>query len=302
MSSTILVPLDGSKFSESALPWAFAISDAWGASVRVANVHELPPAPDLGYMSIDVAVAWSREYLDRVVERVRDATGRQVEPVLLSGPPSRAIERYATEEGVDMVVMATHGRGPLSRLWLGSVADALSRQTTTPLLLVRPDEDDASGVDLSRSVSAPRLLVPLDGSDLSEAALPHATRLADVFGSDVDLVRVFPYPERFVSTYLPHTIQENARLLEQGKDSARAYVARVATRLRESGFDVDAEVLVDHTSAAGILHRAEQRDTDVIVMATHGYGGVRRALIGSVTDKVVRGSPVPVLVVHPEAA
>lgn len=294
----IMVPLDGSAFSESALPWAFAIGDAWDADVEIVNVHEPLPVPEFGPIDEDVVDEWSQSYLARTALRIADATGRQVTTTVLHGAPVEALQKHEADSGADLVVMATHGRGPLSRLWLGSVADAYVRRARVPVLLTRPDDDEQP--NLAATPSLDRVLVPLDGSDAAESVLAVARDACDSFGVTYDLLRVFPYPDEFASAYLPQTVSANAQALEEGKQVARAYVERMATALHADGAQAESDVVVDHSPAAGILHHAGEKNVDLIAMATHGHGGVTRALLGSVTDKVVRGAAVPVLVVRPE--
>ncbi|MEQ9401079.1 MAG: universal stress protein [Longimicrobiales bacterium] len=301
MNKRIMVPLDGSAFSECALPWALAVADAWNADLELVNVREIAPEPDLGFWNDEAAAEWSETYLARAADRIEASDGRaRPDTTVLTGAPSDALRDHAEESGADLVVMSTHGRGPLSRFWIGSVADSYVRGGPTPVLLVRPSEDDADEVDRTRPATIQRVLVALDGSEASEAVLPLVREVADAVGGRYDALRVFPYPGGFPSPYLSHTVAENADALEKGRESARTYAVRQAEHLKAAGAHAEAHVVVDRSPAAGILHQSEASGADMIVMATHGHGGVRRALVGSVADKVVRGSTLPVLVVRPE--
>jgi nucleotide-binding universal stress UspA family protein len=113
------------------------------------------------------------------------------------------------------------------------------------------------------------------------------------------LLRVFPYPEEFASSYLPHTIQVNAELLKEGEAAAKEYIDAQTAALRERGINATGHVCVDASPASGILHFADRTESDLIAMSTHGRGGVSRLLLGSVTDKVLRGAQIPMLVYHP---
>ena len=300
MPTRIMVPLDGSSFGECALPWALTLADAWDATVDIVHAHDLITTPDLAYPAADATKEWATDYLARTARWIEIRGGRTVETTVLGGMPSAVLQERAADSGADLIVMATHGRGPLSRMWLGGVADALLRHTSIPLLLVRPEEGDAE-VDLEQPVTVGKVLVSLDGSATSEGILPHARAIGGVFGARYEMVRVFPYPENFANAYLPYTLQENSRLLKQGRATAAAYLEAKGKHLAEEGLDVETAVLVDHSPAAGILHHAEECGTDLIAMASHGHGGGRRALLGSVTDKVVRGTALPMLVVRPGA-
>ncbi|MDX1747152.1 MAG: universal stress protein, partial [Halobacteriales archaeon] len=143
------------------------------------------------------------------------------------------------------------------------------------------------------------MLVPMDGSKLSEQVLECAMDLGHVDGVRYTLVRVFPYPAEFASAYLPHTVQLNAQVIEEGKKEAKSYIEARAAELRAEGHEVEGKLIVDANPAAGILHAAEEVGADIIAMATHGRGGLGRLMLGSVTDKVLRGSHVPVLTFRP---
>jgi nucleotide-binding universal stress UspA family protein len=185
----------------------------------------------------------------------------------------------------------------MSRFWLGSTADALIRHSTFPILLLRPTADVDPG--LAQDFNPRKVLIPLDGSKEGEAILGPALSLADDPEAHVSLLRVFPYPEEFASSYLPHTIQVNAQLLKEGEAAAKEYVDTQAARLSERGIEATGHVTVDASPAAGILHFAGRTGADLIAMSTHGRGGVSRVLLGSVTDKVIRGAEIPMLVYHP---
>jgi nucleotide-binding universal stress UspA family protein len=142
----------------------------------------------------------------------------------------------------------------------------------------------------------------MDGTELSEKVLECAMDFGSADGVKYTLVRVFPYAAEFTSAYLPHTVQLNAAVFEEGMADAKASVEEKAEELRKSGHDVRALLLVDASPAAGILRAAEEVGADLVAMSTHGRGGLNRLMLGSVTDKVLRGSHVPVLVFRPSEA
>jgi nucleotide-binding universal stress UspA family protein len=106
---------------------------------------------------------------------------------LLDGPVPDAINRYAAATGADLLVMTTHGRGPLARFWLGSVADALVRQASVPILLVPPK---GAAPDLAQTPVIRRVLIPLDGSELAEQVLEPALALGAATQTEYTLLRV----------------------------------------------------------------------------------------------------------------
>jgi nucleotide-binding universal stress UspA family protein len=216
---------------------------------------------------------------------------------VLSGRVSEALERHARGAGVDLTVMATHGRGAFSRAWLGSVADAFLRHAPCPVLLVRPDQDK---LDLSLERGLTRMVVPLDGTELSESILDPAIALAEPFGARILLLRVVAYPIEIASPYLPHTVHMNQAIVEEAKASSATYLETHAESLRERGMAVETDVLVDSQAGHGILQASEAWRADVIAMATHGRTGMARTILGSAADKVVRGAHGAVLVYRPD--
>ena len=298
MYRQIMVPLDGSKFAEAALPLALTLSRKTGASLHVVTVIE--PVPAFAYEEwASAAEEWTKEYLAKLGENVSAHAGGAVTSSVLSGHVVDALQKEAGAKQVDLVVMASHGRGTISRLWLGSVADRFVRQADRPVLLVRPDESNLPGLD--HDASYDNLLVPLDGSDLSESALTHATDFGELFGSAYHLTRIVAYPIDLASPYLPHTAQMNQKVLEEAKDRAAEYLEKHAERMRRRGLRVTTSVTVDGQAGHGILLEAEAVGSDAIAMATHGRQGLSRALIGSTADKVLRGTHLPLLLHRPVA-
>ncbi len=296
MSRTIMVPLDGSRFSESALSPAFELAAQWNATVEVVTVHE--PVPTLNHDLWESASReWSERYVEEVVERIERETGTQVEATVLAGAVPDTLQHHVQERDITLVVMSTHGRGALSRIWLGSSTDSFIRHSTVPVLLIRPQEDETSS--LSAPVSFKKVLIPVDGSKESEAITEWARAVADPDHAQLTLIRVFPYPEDFASAYLPHTVQVNRNVLDEGRNEAERYLEAEVAKLRAEGWEAEAILMVDSSPARGILHFAAEHDVHLIAMSTHGRGGMSRLLLGSVTDKVVRGAHLPVLVLKP---
>lgn len=313
MLRSLLIPLDGTRFSEQALPWAEGIARATGAEIHLAHVH-VPPDPDppgpgdeppvppgwtgetptasraVALPPRDDAEVRSREwsYLDRLTSRVKESAATQVDAALLDGQVSPSLSAYASEVGADAVILATRSLSPVRRVWNRSVADALIRSGRVPVMAVRAGERDAVGPP--RTIR--RILVPLDGSTLAEAALAGAAELAWACSARVILLQVvstrFPTGNGLYPSLAHHWIEA----LQEGED----YLERVAARLQIRGIPVDTMVLAGPDPARTIQEVAVESDADLIAMATHGYSGLRRALLGSVTRDVIRGTRIPVLV------
>lgn len=291
----VIVPLDGSGFAEAALPAALALTPEPGDRLDFVLVQEVGPA-----FAID---AWleaypeaAQRYLGEVAARL-DAGERTIETTVLTGRPAAELETRARKTGADLIVMATHGRGPVSRFWLGSVADELIRHSHIPVLLIRPSDSEEEGE--STFTLPRRVLIPLDGSERAEAAFDALRTLPLEPEASYTLLRVVRYPDELVSAYMPSTIQLNQEVVEEGRREAEAYMDRVSRRLQNGGRQVETQVLVESRPAASILAFADDNECDLIALATHGRGGVPRAVMGSVTDKIVRGTRLPILVVRP---
>jgi nucleotide-binding universal stress UspA family protein len=286
MYTRILVPLDGSPFAEAALPLAAALQERSGASLHLVSVFEpVPPYSDDRWMAL--TRDWLTQYLEDVAARERTG-GRTVTTALRFGDVVDTLLRESEEMRADLIVMTTHGRGAVARAWIGSVSHALSLQSSIPMILVRPDETVVD--DDPVLTTTPRtILVPLDGSELSESALEPAIEFGQLFGSAYHLTRIVLFPDVHMPTGT-FTTQVNQELVEDAKASAAAYLEQHAETMRWRGLQVTTSVAVEVQPGRGVLAEAEAVGCDVIAMSTHGRSGLRRFVFGSVTDKVLRGT------------
>jgi nucleotide-binding universal stress UspA family protein len=301
MLKLILVPLDGSGFGEQALPTAQRIAERERAEIDLVHVFEpTPPYLVQGAAALDPTLDLDLEkdrksYLNAIAGWLRDGTTAPVKATLLEGPVAETLIDYINKRHADLVVMTTHGRGGLSRVWLGSVASDVMRNSSAPVLLTRPDES-SSRTRLAHPFGS--VLVPLDGSPSGEEALDHAMAVAGDKDVEYVLLHVITpilYMTDPVGVAYPE--QTEAEL----QSWAESYLNEAAARVRARGFAAETRILRHPHPARAILECAVASGADLIAMETHGRGGLARVLMGSVTDKVVRGSPVPVLVHRPRA-
>jgi nucleotide-binding universal stress UspA family protein len=205
---------------------------------------------------------------------------------------------------VDLVVMTTHGRGALGRIWLGSVADQLIRDMPMPMLLVRPED---AAPNLGREAVLNHLLVPLDGSPFAEQILESAVALGSLMDADYTLTRVIKPPCPGGYDFHGSSFGLEAQMLldqidraqEQLRKEAEDYLHGVAERLRERSLRVHTRVEVEEHPAAAILKSATAPAIDLVALETHGRRGLSRLFLGSVADKVIRAASLPVLVHRP---
>jgi nucleotide-binding universal stress UspA family protein len=299
MFDEIVVPLDGSPFGELALPYALGVASMTGGEVRMVTVvTPLPgdPAKREPDAEDEERLVLARDHAERYQEELRRR-------VVLSGCEARischvetgsVVEKlgaHAGEAEADLLVMTTHGRGPLRRAWLGSVADGLLRRTPCPILAVRPAEGEEPSVGEKRFR---RVLVTLDGSPESREILPLAQGLARTFDAEISLLRVIPPHFPLTSPFTSHSGQP-FQGFKQEEEAAGEALEGEAHLLEQAGISARVRVLTGAHPAEGILEFVQSEGVDLVAMATHGRGGVARLILGSVADKVIRGGTVPVL-------
>jgi nucleotide-binding universal stress UspA family protein len=292
----ILVPLDGSAFAERALPVAAALARKLGASLHLVSVHDPasgfidPATAAVASVELDQEIrSAQQEYLDQQAGAAT-AEGIPVVHELRTGEAAAELARYAEAGSIDLVVMTTHGRGGISRLWLGSVADRMVRRSARPLLLLRPD----AGGTLDELLAD--VLVPLDGSVRAESVRGLVSALAGADGT-LHLVNVVLPPFRFLPPPAPGIAYPESEPVQRSALYAYRYLRRLARPLREAGRKVATEAKVAADPAAEILAYAARHDVGLVAIATHGRGGLDRWMMGSVADKVVRSGTAAVLVV-----
>ena len=304
MSCQIMVPVDGSSFGQQALPLALAVAARAAATIHLVKVHVPPPMKVSPHVHFDEgadqnALNGEESGLNDLAETIRNKSGLHTCTAVLTGPVAPALEAYVNRHGISLVIMSSHGRGGLSRVWLGSIADALVRRIAVPILIVKPD---ALGTDRPREQRFDHLMIPLDGSPLAEQALAQAAALGELFDARYTLMQVVN-PPFTLSGSIPELPPEKYHTqVEQLRREALAYLERIAAPMRERGATVDTAVIVQAQSAHGILEETSYRNADLVVMSSHGSSGYQRVALGSVADKVLRGAATPVLMFRAHAA
>jgi nucleotide-binding universal stress UspA family protein len=292
-SGPILLPLDGSDVAEGAVPYAVALSEKLGRPLVLLSVLEGDEA-GLANTLPDVWLDLSRgaqEHFEKYLDKIRTQTGVNADVIVRTGNPSEQIQAAADEVGASVIVIATHGRSGIGRWLYGSTASRLLRSSKTPVMAVGPNALAAK----RSKVEIKHIMVPLDGSELSEAALPLAVELASKAGGELSLVRavqwaVQSYPYTLPDAYVPQLDDE----LEKGaKEYLRKREADAAKTAKVAAFVVRGPV------ADGLMDFAEQKKVDLIVMTTNARGGIARAALGSVADRLLQAS-TPVLLLRPD--
>jgi len=300
MFRNILVPVDRSAFSENAISPAVAIARKSGGTLHFVTVNEsirpiaVRPASAVFEPALDALIERElREYVDEVAGTVHARHGVEATAVLLEGQVPRELGRYVKNAGIDLVVMTTHGHGGLRRAWLGSVADSLIRRLGVPLLLVRP-ADTVTPIEPIEMFT--NVMVALDGSTVAETALQRVISLPFSADARCTLIRIAAAPILPSSPYIPDTARLNQEQMDARAKEAEEYLGRMAPVAGEFWSTVDERVVSAYRPAEALLEHAAQLKADLIVLGTHGEV-IRRAVVGSVADKVIRGAEVPVFVV-----
>jgi nucleotide-binding universal stress UspA family protein len=300
MYSKILVPLDGSKTAENVLPFARCIARCLQIPV------ELLAVVDVAEMARNVSAA-KGFYLDTLIDDEARRYGTYLQrlaknfPVgathctVSKGKAAEVIIESAEAEKETLIAMATHGRSGLNRFLLGSVAEKVLRGVSNPLLLVRATEK-APPWDMP---ALKFVVVPLDGSRLAESVLPSVEELAKNLDLEVVLIRVYGVPHGAYSTgegFYDATHIE--AFIAELRDEALEYLKKKATELKKAGVAKVSYIAKDGLGADEIISLARRTCDNLIAMCTHGRSGVKRWVLGSVTETVVRHSGDPVLIIR----
>jgi nucleotide-binding universal stress UspA family protein len=308
---TIIVPLDGSALGEQALPYArlyAALLDANVVLLRVVTDEEqqaflfrraaelrleaFPRSDEPPDAHPSVALADSAAaYLEAQAEMLR-AAGLHVAVSVYTGSAAECIVE-ASHHPDTLIIMATHGYSGLRRWTIGSVADKVVHNAAVPVLLVR------AGAVPSLPLPLARIMVPLDGSAIATQALPVAVEFATRARADLVLLQaVLPFVD-LTPAYAPlsRPLPVPHDLIDEERTAVQQQLQQVVAHLNRPDLRISLVTEVGYPADV-ILDEAGKRRADLIVMATHGRSGLRRWVLGSVADKVLHASHIPLLLVR----
>lgn len=317
MYKHIIVPLDGSPLAEAALPYARTLSSHLHAPVTlVCAVDEADPtlsaipasrpaptgedatltnaeASDHGE-AVSALKERTQQYVDQVAMTFAGGSVG-VETSVVVGHPAQAIVQEATAKHDSLIVMSTHGRTGLGRWLLGSVADKVLHATDAPLLLVHGRDDSPS----EGSAHISEVLLPLDGSTEGEQALTPAMELAKAMGVPLHLIRSVA----LTGSYLGDLGGSEGfagldSVFEAAEQEAEEYLRTKTAQVQQMGVPEVTGTALQGFAASQIIDFATGRKASITVMSSHGRSGIGRWLLGSVTDRVVRHSTEPVLIIR----
>ncbi len=296
----ILWATDGSKEAETALKYAKYL--AVKSKAEIIGVHVIPRAVQLLYenlndsehinkwkLSIEDSAASSFENINKDLKRA----SVPFEGLLLKGKPSEKIREIAKKKKADLIVMGKHGHGFFEHMVTGSETMKVLKGSHLPVLAVKSDG--------KRKVEFKNILVPIDLSECSDSAVYYALQMAQITGAKITVVyvlRLDMYAQDIPANALEIVIKQSEKTLSQRV--AKIKKAYERKKSSSKNIQIKHEVIHGMTEAASISHYSEKNKTDLIVIHTHGRAGVKRFLLGSVTDRVISSSKCSVLAMRPE--
>lgn len=295
MFQSIVVPLDGSPLAAHALDYATQVADP-GAHFMLIAVVDIPVADAFRAtheQAVAEMIAHSQEVLARELEERAQSLrqrGFAVATTIRTGAATEEILRAAADARADLIAMASHGAGGVSRWLLGSVTNRVLHATTTPLFvahtqgLIEPPAMDA-------------IVVPLDGSRFAESAIPAAEALATRLALPVQFVRVVRSQSVISHTMLLADITILRELAEHERATAEEYLKVIVARFTATAVDASAQVLVGNPPEQLANYLASQPRA-LVMMTTYGATGAARWIFGSITEKILAIMPNPALVLH----
>jgi nucleotide-binding universal stress UspA family protein len=292
MFKKILLPLDGSDVAENTLLYGKELAEKFGSEIVLYHVH----SHEHQYQERMFKV-----YLETTAESIQRRTNTKVEisTNIDAGEATESICNFVNKNNIDLVVMtAVSSAGYKIGKLLGSVTDHICRNVPIPVMLIRP------GNIKSTSHNEPlfkQMLVPLDGSELSNLALPVAEELASRLKAKTTLFQMANLIRLYDSGYGVVAYPNYTALNEQEKERVIKDLGAVQESLKRKGLDVTSMVVSGYDAAYEIIEFCKKTDVDLVVMSTHGRTGLGRWVFGNVAEKVLRHGQSHLLLVHAAA-
>ncbi len=296
MFKHILVPLDGSKLAEAAVPAAASLAQTLSAPVTLLHIIEQDAPQEIHKERHITQADEASAYLKEVARHGFPAglkVDTHVHTAAVKDVPGSIVEHAITEFQPDLIVMCTHGHGGMRDLLYGSIAQQVVAQGSTPLLLIKP------GDEVPKTFKLENILVPLDIGPAHDASLPMTEELATAYKSRVYLLTVIPTFRTIAGetaatgNLLPAT---TAAMLDIDVETAEEDLLVHSSELKEAGMQVTAEV-ARGDPATEIVNISEKLQADMIVLTTHRKAGAAAFWARSVAPNVVRRAHIPILLI-----
>lgn len=302
MADNIVVTLDGSALAEKILPIAITLAKKTGQ--RIVLLRLVPDADNPAELSS------AKSYMEEVYRQITlPELQTRIDPakVEVKVQPGKATDLAATIAGLDasLVMMTTHGRTGLSRLVVGSVARDTLEQLDVPFILLRPTDTVDSQLPMEmmylhsdtpgpQNTYSGQIVATLDGSSDGEAVLEPAANLARSLGFTLCLLQVV-FPRHPISEGVNFASAEDLAKRQRG---ATQYLQKVQQQVAAKGVNCITQVLTGEPDQE-VVNYARYNGVALIAMATHTKSRLGRIIMGSVAEKVMDATHLPVLMVHP---
>jgi nucleotide-binding universal stress UspA family protein len=294
MFEHILVPLDGSNAAEIVFPYVVDFAENFASDIFLVHVAGTA-SPAINKKAI-AYLHGAQLKIKSMLDSWGVQPGKKLETRELTGNPAVEILKYAGNIDAGLIAVASHGESSTGPWPLGNIAAKILRASSYPVLLVRKQAEEAR---LIQKKLVKKILAPLDGSKLGEAAIPFAVEIANKTGAEIVLFRVVEP----VANFAGPTGEIAWNFISTYEKNAQASVINYLERIRQSlsGVRSGLEMATgEGQPASEIIDYAQVNDIDLIAMSTHGRSGIGRWVYGSVTEKVLHSGDQPVLVVQPK--
>lgn len=290
MYDRMIVPLDGSQLAEQVLPYVHVVSEGLKCPITLVRVFDVPAMIEgVSGATIDRVASELRADADRYLERVKGTfvdVGANVSVVGKQGDAASVIIEESEKGASTIVMISSHGRSGVTRWAMGSVAEKVLQATNNPLLIIRDQAAEESSFiegnrnlrDWNALLTIKNIIVTLDGSSISEQVIPHAMAFAKSLAVPLTPVRV---------SNSPNDDSDNTE-----------YLNNVVKRFRDENLQCDGGEVLHGNAATAIIEVTERIPNSLVAMTTRGRSGIQRWVMGSVTDRVVRHSGSPALVIR----
>jgi nucleotide-binding universal stress UspA family protein len=294
----ILLPLDGSELSEVAIPYGEELAARLGSELVLYHVSEREPSQHMHKMYLDKLADSVRHTINEKLPKGKEV---KVTTKVETGDPKANICNLVDSNKIDLIVMsAVSVSGLKVGKMLGSVTDHVCQLVPIPVLLIRPQNTTAGS---PKTTLLNKMMITLDGSDLSKLALPVGEDMATALKMKVTLFRMANmvrfYDDGTGSgefAYIDYT-----KINQDEKARVSAKLAEIEKEVKSKGLDVDSIVISSYDAAGEIIEASKKNNIDLVVMSTHGQSGLGRWVFGSVAEKVLRHGETPLLLVHARA-
>ena len=286
MYNNIVIAYDDSEFSKAAL----LESSRWikrhgGKAVLVHSVFFDEEEFVIDPAQREKRFALGKKACYQMQENVSADVGLNgnLEAFICEGEPHDVLVDVAAARHADLIAIGTHGRKGLKKLFLGSVTARVIVSSPCDVLVIKKSCEKCTGIYES-------ILLSFDGSDFSKKALEQACALSKIDGSEITVVYVIPRYEEMIEFFSTSIIKENLRhdaekIVEKARDIAGNHDVKINTAIEEGD------------EAEKIIETADRLKNDLIIRGSHGWTGINRAIMGSVSERVIINAPCPVLVV-----